>query len=67
MQALSVEEKKLKRIFKEAILEVFEERGNLLKEIIEEAIEDVAMEKAIKESESAKYVTRKQVMACLEK
>jgi len=45
----SIDEAKLKDLLKSAIAEVLEERREFVKEIIEEAMEDVALARAIDE------------------
>jgi hypothetical protein len=65
MRAVSVDETKLKDIFKKAIVEVLEERRELLTELIDEALEDEAMTRAIKEGEKSKRVPRAQVFKAL--
>ena len=62
----SINQKQLKDIIKTALVEVLEERQDLLHDAIEEAIEDVAFIRAIKEGESTKLVKRKEVFKLLE-
>jgi hypothetical protein len=45
----SIDEAKLKELLKSALVEVLEERRELVKEIFEEAIEEIALTRAIKE------------------
>lgn len=47
MTEISLENAKLKQLFKTALLEVLEERKDLLREAIEEALEDIALARAI--------------------
>nr|VFJ45174.1 MAG: hypothetical protein BECKDK2373C_GA0170839_101049 [Candidatus Kentron sp. DK] len=65
-QLFSAEESKLKLIFKSALIEVLDERRDLLVEAIEEAIEDVALLHAIKEGESSDIVSENDVFQLLE-
>ena len=65
MRAVSVDEAKLKDIFKKAIVEVLEERRELLTGLIDEALEDEAMARAIKEGEKGKKVSRARVLKAL--
>nr|VFJ63921.1 MAG: hypothetical protein BECKDK2373B_GA0170837_11309 [Candidatus Kentron sp. DK] len=65
-QLSSAEESKLKLIFKSALIEVLDERRDLLVEAIEEAIEDVALLHAIKEGESSDIVSENDVFQLLE-
>lgn len=64
--ATSIDEAKLKDLLKSAVAEVLEERREFVKEIIEEAIEDVALARAIEEGVSTNTVSRKEVFTILE-
>jgi hypothetical protein len=65
MQAV-IDEGRLKEILKMALIEVFEERKSLFYELITEAMEDVALVRAIKEGEATKSVKRTEVFGILE-
>ncbi len=62
----SISQDEIKKIIKAAIIEVLEERPDLLQEAIENALEDVALYRAIKEGENTEPVKRKEVMDILE-
>jgi hypothetical protein len=47
--AASIDEAKLKELLKSAVLEVLDERREFVKEIVEEAIEEMALARAISE------------------
>ena len=64
-QAL-LEEEKLKSLVKSALVEALEERKGVLRELIEETMEDIALARAIKEGERTRKARRKQVFAVLE-
>jgi hypothetical protein len=64
--ATSMDEAKLKELLKSAVAEVLEERREFVKEIIEEAIEDVALARAIDEGVSTDEVSRDGVFTILE-
>ena len=64
--ATSIDEAKLKQMLKSAVAEVFEERREFVKEIIEEAIEDIALARAIDEGISTEMVDRDAVFKILE-
>lgn len=64
--ATSMDEAKLKELLKSAVAEVLEERREFVKEIIEEAIEDVALARAIDEGVSTAEVSRDGVFTILE-
>jgi len=61
--ATSIDETKLKDLLKSAVAEVLDERRELVKEIIEEAIEDLALVRAIDEGMSTDTVSRQEVLA----
>ena len=51
------EERQLKGLLKEAIVEVLEERRDLLRDAMQESLEDVALERALKEGERTRPTT----------
>jgi hypothetical protein len=57
---------KLKALFKTALVEVLEERKDLLRDAIKETIEDIAMARAIKEGRRTEDVSRGEVLSLLE-
>ncbi len=63
---ISVDDEKLKSMLKAAVVEALQERTDLLQEAIAEAIEEVAMVRAIEERERTKSVTRREVFAAVE-
>jgi hypothetical protein len=63
---MTVSEEQLKEVVKTAIVEVLEERGELIRNIVEEALEDIGMSKAIREGEHSELVSRDQVFNLLE-
>lgn len=62
----SINHEQLKNIIKTALVEVFEERQDLLHDAIEDAIEDVALAHAIEEGEETELVQREEVFKLLE-
>jgi len=66
MTELSLNETQLKDLMKAAILEIFEERRDLFQELIAEALEDIAMIKAIDEGKDSEPVSRDAIFAILE-
>jgi hypothetical protein len=66
MANVSVEEGRLKELLKVALVEVLEERGDLVRELIEEAIEDMAMVRALEEGEQSPKINREDVFRILE-
>jgi hypothetical protein len=67
MTMTSAEEGRLKEIFKSALIEIFEERRDLVLDLVEEAIEDVAMARAIEEGQSSPLVSRNQIFELLDR
>jgi hypothetical protein len=65
MAAMSDDER-LKSLFKAAIVEVFEERRDLVRDVVAEALEDIALVRAIDEGERSANVSRGEVFEALE-
>ncbi len=61
-----VNETRLKELLKEAIIEVIEERKDVLCELLAEVIEDVALGRAIREGEQTEAVSREEILKLLE-
>jgi hypothetical protein len=66
MSSTIIDEAKLKEALKSAIVEILEERKDLVREVLEEALEDIALARAIEEGEQSKLVTRDEVFNALE-
>ncbi|BBO17006.1 conserved hypothetical protein [Candidatus Brocadia pituitae] len=66
MEQLSVDEEKLKKLLKETLLEVIEQKRNLFHDIVAEAIEDIALTNAIKEGESTESASREEIFNIIE-
>lgn len=64
--ATSIDEGKLKELLKAAVIEALEERRDLVKDMVEEAMEDIALARAIEEGLGGKSVSRDEVFALLE-
>ena len=60
------ENDELKDVFKSAIVEVLQERKDLIREIVDEIIEDTAFSRAIDEGVASPNVSRAQVFELLE-
>lgn len=56
-----INHEQLKNVIKTALVEVLEERQDLLYDAIENAIEDVAFARAIEEGESTELVEREEI------
>ncbi|HMM80521.1 MAG: hypothetical protein JSS77_10465 [Acidobacteria bacterium] len=57
---------KLKEAFKMAIVELLQERQDLVRDILDEIVEDIAFSKAIAEGEQTPRVSRESVFEVLE-
>jgi len=66
MPQTTLDETQIKALFKEALVEVLEERKDLLRELIEEIIEDLGMGMAIREGENTEPASREEVFHALE-
>jgi hypothetical protein len=66
MSYISVDEYKIKEIFKQAIIEVLQDRKDLIYDLFAEVLEDFALVNAIKEGESTEPVSREYVFKILE-
>ncbi|OGL42248.1 MAG: hypothetical protein A2161_06820 [Candidatus Schekmanbacteria bacterium RBG_13_48_7] len=64
---LQMNQAQLKELLKATLIEVLEERGDLISDLIEEALEDVALARAIEEGERTNVVNRNEVFKLLEK
>jgi len=62
----SVDDEKLKQLLKEAFIEAIEEKRNVFYELIVDALEDIAMVRAIREGEQSKTVAKQDVFSILE-
>jgi DNA polymerase III alpha subunit len=61
-----INQQQLKDLIKSALIEVLQERRDLLYEAVEEAIEDIALARAIQEGENAELVERDEVFKLFE-
>ena len=60
-----IDESRLKQVFKEAIIEAMEEKKDVVHDLLVEALEDVAMIRAIQEGESSESVGRQEIFKIL--
>jgi hypothetical protein len=66
MATTAIDEKKLRGIVKSALSDAFEENRELMQDIVQEALEDIAVARAIDEGLKTKSVSRKKVFSILE-
>ena len=64
--ATTFDEEKLKDLLKTALVEALEEHRDLVQDIIEEAMEDFALARAIEQGLTSKSVSRGEVFDILE-
>ena len=62
----ATEERRLKGILKNAVAEVLEERGDLLRDAVRESLEDVALIRDIQSGEKSPLTSRKKIFQRLE-
>ncbi|MBD2595792.1 hypothetical protein H6G74_15850 [Nostoc spongiaeforme FACHB-130] len=65
MTELNFDEDKIKQIFKIALTEVIQEQKEVFSDLLAEIIEDIALEKAIKEGENTELVSREAIFKIL--
>lgn len=63
---LTINDKKSREMFKELMIELIIERKDLFHEIFAEAIEDIAMGKAIAEGRKNEFVNEDKILQMLE-
>ncbi len=54
----AVEERRIKVLLKDAVVEVLEERHDLLRDALQESLEDMTMLKAIQQGEKTRLTSR---------
>jgi hypothetical protein len=64
--AATFDEEKLKDLMKSALVEALEEHRELVQDIVDEAMEDFAMARAIEQGIDSKPLSRDEVFAILE-
>lgn len=61
----TVDSTELKLLLKEAVVEVLEERRDLLQNVIEDALEEIALTRAIRAEEQSSAASRDEVFEAL--
>ncbi|MCP4670376.1 MAG: hypothetical protein GY857_03610 [Desulfobacula sp.] len=61
-----MDEGRLKQVFKEALVEMLEEKQNLFHDIVVDAMEDIALSRAINKGQKSGTATKKEVFDILE-
>ncbi len=67
MADVGIEDSRIKDLVKTAMIEVLEERRDLVLGLVEEALEDIGMVHAIREGEQSPLVSRDEVFRILER
>jgi hypothetical protein len=65
MTELNLDDDKIKQVFKAALIEVIQEQKEVFSDLLAEIIEDIALEKAIKEGEETELVSRETIFKIL--
>jgi len=65
MQTL-IDDGKLKQLLKEALIETIEEKRNVFHDLIVDAVEDIAILRAIQEEEHTETVSKQEIFNILE-
>jgi len=58
----ALEERRIKSLLKDVVVEVLEERQDLLRDALRESLEDMAMLTAIREGEKSRLTSRKKIL-----
>lgn len=65
MTELNLDEEKIKQLLKTALTEVIQEQKEVFADLLAEIIEDIALEKSIKEGEDTETVSREAIFNIL--
>jgi hypothetical protein len=66
MTQAPLDDQRLKDLIKTALLELLEERKDLLRNLIEETLEDIALARAIEQGQRTEEARRSEVFSILE-
>jgi signal transduction histidine kinase len=61
-----IDDSKLKKLLKEALVEALEEKRDVFHDLITEALEDIALVRAIQEGENTETVNKQEIFNILE-
>ena len=65
MSEITIDEIELKQLIKSAIVELLQERKEIVYDLLAEILEDIALEKAIQEGENTEPVSREAIFKIL--
>jgi hypothetical protein len=63
---ICIDESKLKELMKQAVVEVLEDRKEVLCDLLSEVIEDIGLAHAMKEGESSESVDKQKILDILQ-
>ena len=63
----ATEERRIKVLLKDAVVEVLKERHDLLRDALQESLEDMAMLKAVQHGEKSRLTSRKKIFQRLDR
>ena len=63
----ALEERRIKLLLKDAVVEVLEERHDLLRQALQESLEEMGLLRAIQEGEKSPLMSRKKIFRRLER
>ena len=63
----TIDEKKMRKVMKDVLVEMITEKKELFYDLVLEAIEEVALGKAIKEGRKDQYIAESKIMDILER
>ena len=66
MSAITIDDDQLKALLKQALLELFEEKSEILHDAIAEVVEEIGLTKAIQEERASPTVDKADVLDALE-
>ena len=66
MSSIVIDDQTLRGLLKEALIEVLQERPDLLRDMLSEAVEEIGLAGAIREGESTAVVDKDAVLKALE-
>jgi len=66
MAKIQADPRQLKDLVKEALVEALEQQRSQLYDVVTEALEDIAMARAIREGDRGDFVSREEVFSILE-
>jgi uncharacterized protein YjiS (DUF1127 family) len=66
MTQVPLDDERLKGLFKSALVEVLEERKDLLRDLIEETLEDIGLTRAVEQGQRTEEASRSEAFSILE-